>query len=215
MRSILKNLAVPQLLDLLDGRDAEIAREELVCRFDSLIRATVIKTLRRYSGTNGDLLEEMVQETYVRIFQDGCRRLRDCRGPDAGSMFGLVKAIAFSTVIDRFRNLNAERRGGAVVEISLSDHEGGVIVEGVRSTDHDLLLRQIEDCLKEVVPHETLVRDRQIFLLYYRQGFSARDISLIPAISLTVKGVESVILRITRDLKQHLNSAPHGERVSR
>jgi len=40
-----------------------------------------------------------------------------------------------------------------------------------------------------------------IFWLYYEQGYSAKEISLLPSMGLTVKGVESTLQRLTRFLK--------------
>ena len=54
----------------------------------------------------------------------------------------------------------------------------------------------------EIAPRETVARDRLIFWMYYRQGFTAKAIAAIPSISLTVKGVEGVIQRLTGQLRR-------------
>ena len=45
-------------------------------------------------------------------------------------------------------------------------------------------------------------RDRAIFWLYYRHGFTAVEIAALPAVHLSHKGVESVLRRITAWLVQ-------------
>jgi RNA polymerase sigma-70 factor (ECF subfamily) len=40
-------------------------------------------------------------------------------------------------------------------------------------------------------------RDRVMFWLYYRQGYTAEEIARLPAIGLTAKGVESALRRVT------------------
>jgi RNA polymerase sigma-70 factor (ECF subfamily) len=49
-------------------------------------------------------------------------------------------------------------------------------------------------------------RDRTIFWLYYRQGFSAREIAELPGLGLTQKGVESCIHRLTNMLRAESGS---------
>jgi RNA polymerase sigma-70 factor (ECF subfamily) len=47
-------------------------------------------------------------------------------------------------------------------------------------------------------------RDRTVFWLYYQQGFSAKAIAALPSIGLSEKGVESAILRLTREVRNRL-----------
>jgi DNA-directed RNA polymerase specialized sigma24 family protein len=50
-------------------------------------------------------------------------------------------------------------------------------------------------------------RDLLAFWLYYRSGLSAKEISTIPDMHLTVKGVESLLLRAIRLLRRELFDA--------
>jgi hypothetical protein len=43
-----------------------------------------------------------------------------------------------------------------------------------------------------------------VFWLYYRAGCSAAEIAAVPGIDLTAKGVESLLLRMTRELRRRL-----------
>ena len=51
---------------------------------------------------------------------------------------------------------------------------------------------------------DPLQRNREIFWLHYRAGLSARAIADLPEIGLTAKGVESVIMRVTKELRERL-----------
>ena len=53
---------------------------------------------------------------------------------------------------------------------------------------------------------ETYDRDVAIFWFFYEQGYTAKEISFLPNIGLTVKGVEAVLLRLTRFLREALGS---------
>jgi DNA-directed RNA polymerase specialized sigma24 family protein len=52
-------------------------------------------------------------------------------------------------------------------------------------------------------------RDCQIFGLHYLAGMTTKEIAAIPGMGLTVKGVESVLVRLKRFIQENLNS---GER---
>jgi RNA polymerase sigma-70 factor (ECF subfamily) len=64
--------------------------------------------------------------------------------------------------------------------------------------DQVLLLSQIEACLPENR------REQIVFHLYYRQGFTAKEVAAIPALDLTVKGVESMIFRIAQHIRDRI-----------
>ena len=53
-------------------------------------------------------------------------------------------------------------------------------------------------------------RDRNIFWLYYRQGYTARDIASIPNLGLTQKGVESCIYRLTQSVRNTVAGSATG-----
>jgi RNA polymerase sigma-70 factor, ECF subfamily len=73
-----------------------------------------------------------------------------------------------------------------------------------------MLFDQINKLLGDACPPETLERDRIVFWLYYRQGYTAGEIAGLPAVALTVKGVESLLYRLTAALRAQLN--PPGEK---
>jgi len=43
-----------------------------------------------------------------------------------------------------------------------------------------------------------------VFWLYYRAGFTASAIASLPTVGLTTKGVESLIFRLTRIVRENL-----------
>jgi DNA-directed RNA polymerase specialized sigma24 family protein len=47
-------------------------------------------------------------------------------------------------------------------------------------------------------------RDRALFWLYYLQGLTAEEIARLPVVGLTAKGVESVLRRVTRWLREEI-----------
>jgi hypothetical protein len=75
-----------------------------------------------------------------------------------------------------------------------------------------LLLQEIDQCLQSCAEVPGKRRDRLIFWLHYRQGLSANAISSLPAVGLTVKGVESVIYRLTGLVRGQIAGSPHARR---
>jgi RNA polymerase sigma-70 factor (ECF subfamily) len=58
------------------------------------------------------------------------------------------------------------------------------------------LLEQLDQKLR-AAPDAIPERDRALFWLYYRQGYTAEEIARLSATGLTAKGVESALRRVT------------------
>ena len=107
-----------------------------------------------------------------------------------------MKVVAASVANDHFRGLSAQKRAGeCAVDFELLDCTALATGSGA---DERVLMLEIERSLDQATESP---RDRAIFWLYYRQGFSAVDISAMPGIDLTAKGVESCVLRMVKAVK--------------
>ena len=67
-----------------------------------------------------------------------------------------------------------------------------------------VLLEQVDGALTRSTGVDTRERDRTVFWLYYKHGFTAKAIAALPAVGLTVKGVETVIFRLTKAIRKSL-----------
>jgi RNA polymerase sigma-70 factor (ECF subfamily) len=65
-------------------------------------------------------------------------------------------------------------------------------------------MQQIDNCLALFSVGPDQERDRLIFWLYYQQGMSAKAIAALPTVGLTAKGVESALLRLTRQVRKRM-----------
>ena len=70
--------------------------------------------------------------------------------------------------------------------------------------ERNLLLLEIDRLLEISGQNATGPRDRTVFWLYYQQGMTAGAIAALPGISLSVKGVESALHRMTALIRSHL-----------
>ena len=187
----------------IDRGDAA-AWEEFVHRFRPVIAATVLRTARRFGTANPELLDDLVQETYLKICANRCRVLREFTPQSPESIFGLLKTVACSVVHDHFRGDLAAKRGGGREDTALDSYAESVLParEGLPEMERQILLGEIDACLAGAAA--TTERDRQIFWLYYRHGMTSRAIGAISCIGLTPKGVESVIQRLTGMVRRRL-----------
>ena len=179
------------------------AWEEFVRRFRPLIAGTVLRTARRFGVSAPDVIDDLIQETYLKVCANRCRILREFQSQAADAIFGLLKTVAFTVTQDHFKGGLAAKRGAGRPETSLDTYIESAIpgAGSLPQVEREILLREIDDQLTGAAEPVTGDRDRQIFWLYYRHGMTGRAIALIPGIGLTQKGVESVIQRLTNQVR--------------
>lgn len=196
---------VGHLIKKMLDRDAA-AWGEFVRRFHKVITATVVRTVRRWGSPSATIVDDLVNDTYLKLSE--AQLLKEIsRGmlSQDNQIFGFLKVIAANVVVDHFRAYYAHERGGKSLQhTNIQPAEP----ENVRSPEIEthILLDQIDHFLQGHTSH----RDRQIFMLYYRAGLTAKEISRFPEINLTTKGVESVLWRLTRLLRSRLAAGDKG-----
>ena len=70
-----------------------------------------------------------------------------------------------------------------------------------------MLLDRLDAHLDAVLPKATHDRDKAIFWLHFRQGYTSIEIAKIASFDLTAKGVESLLHRMIRDLREKFGGA--------
>ena len=189
--------------------NADVAAwEEFMRRYHRLIAGVVFRTTQKWGKSSPTTMDDLIQETYLKLCADEYRLLRvyDPKQPDA--IYGYLKVVTANVVHDRFKALHSEKRGGDQIVEELTTLENRSGVEEASGTKHamerQILLREIAAHLNASLSGDTADRDRTIFWLYYRQGFTTKAIASLPAIGLTIKGVESAILRITKLVRRRM-----------
>lgn len=186
---------------------------EFIRRFQRAIALTVLRVSRQCGSISNAVVDDLIQETYLRLCADKCRLLRDFKasGDISDPLGALVRVIAASVAYDHFRHQLALKRGGSLQRNNPKkpeDNQFSDLWTGVRHIEREMQLSQIEQTL-ELAPQESItVRERLIFRLYFRQGLTASSIASMPTMNLTTKGVESAIHRITKYLKDRLALKP-------
>lgn len=176
------------------------AWREFIRRFQPLIAGTVARTAMRWTMISASLVDDLIQDTYLRLCADESRRLRAFRSRHDDAIYGYLKMVAYNVTMDYFKAQTAAKRGATL--LTDSDPEVALETRGQMSSAEDhVLMREIDELIDRIAGNK---RDKTVFLLYYRQGFTTTAIADIPGIELTAKGVESCVHRLTVQLRDYL-----------
>jgi len=188
---------------------------EFLRRCAPLVSLVAVRVCRMWMNrTQPAMVDDIVQEVFLKLCEQDRRILRSFEPRGEDSFLGLLRIVTTSVGNDYFRRHNSAKRGGKVVTMSLEDDSGPSTATGARQTartEQTVLLAQLDHKLAEA-PGELAGRDREIFWLYYRQGFTAEEIAALPATGLTAKGVESALRRIAGWLRSQLDAPVKMER---
>ncbi len=187
------------------SRDDEAWRE-FGCRFERPISLTVIRTASLWGGATRRDIEDLVQETYLKLWQDRCRHLRDFAIRHPTAILGYVKTIAANVTHDYFKSRRSEKGGGNKPHVSTSDvdPEAGNDVHGSEGRiAFEIVLKEVDEYLSSSTGPDA-ERDRMIFWLYFRQGMSTREMASLPTIGLKAKGVGAVIERLKHCVREQI-----------
>jgi RNA polymerase sigma factor (sigma-70 family) len=189
----------------IEGGD-EAVWEEFVRRFRPAIVITVSRTARRFGEWTPQLVDDLSQETFLKLCANRCRILREFTPRAEESIVGLLKSVAFSVTHDHFRSAMAVMRGAGRKESVLDPYLESTVAgrDGLPEIEREILMKEIDSFLSGSTKPEIAERDRQIFWLYYRQGMTTAAIAAVSHLGLTPKGVESVIQRLTSLVRQRL-----------
>ena len=191
----------------------QVAWAEFIRRFQPLIAGAALRTARMWSDISSPHLDDLIQETYLKLCEDNCRLLRSFEARHEDSIFGFLKVLAANVVHDHFKAALATKRGAGIQDLPSADLETAPDShDSFVDVAHRLQMQRIDRILNQVAAGKDEERKRIIFWLRHRQGFTASEIAALPAIGLTTEGVESVLWRLSVMIRNHLNGTqPHRE----
>jgi RNA polymerase sigma factor (sigma-70 family) len=183
------------------ARSANAAEwEDLVCRCMPLVSLVALRISRMWvNDPSPATVDDIVQEVFLKLCEQERRILRDFEPRGEDSFMGLLRIVSGSVANDYFRRIYSTKRGGKVVTMPLLDEEAQMPPGASRPAarmQQSALLEQLDQKLRSA-PEAIPERDRALFWLYYRQGYTAEEIARISAAGLTAKGVESALRRVT------------------
>jgi RNA polymerase sigma-70 factor (ECF subfamily) len=181
--------------------------EEFVSRVGKPISLTILRTASLWGDASRSVVEDLVQVTYLKLWEDGCRLLRDFANQHPEAILGYLKKTAANAAHDYFKHRRSQSAGGDQPHVSTwdVDPEAGKETHGSQEKiSFEVILGEIDDRLKQVLTGPDRERDRMIFWLYFRQGMSTKEIASLPAIALSTKGVGSVIERVKQCIREQI-----------
>jgi RNA polymerase sigma-70 factor, ECF subfamily len=167
-----------------------------------------LRVARQWGDSSSQVVDDLIQETYLKLCANGLRVLQSFRSAHKDAIYGYIKVFTANLVHDHFKVANSQKRGGGTAASSLDGTDRQPTAQASRSTattlERGVLMQQVDACLQLVAVGPGSERDRRIFWLYYRVGLAASAIAALPTIGLSTKGVESTLLRLTRQVRQQL-----------
>jgi len=191
------------------GDDA--AWEEFVARFQRPISISIARTARKWGKEPAQFVDDLLQDVYYKLWADKCRLLLQfAQQHSEEAVIGYIKTIATNTTHDHFKALYSRKHGAAETdqlheEFEPVAHSGSF--GGPDAMDREIFLKQVNEQLQDCAAGTNQERDCLIFWFYYLQGMSAKAIAALATMKLTVKGVEAVIFRLTRCVREHMGNS--------
>jgi len=201
------SLSLKDVVYLCAGPCDDEAWEEFVSRVGRPISLTILRTASQWGEPSRSLVEDLVQVTYLKLWEGGCRLLRDFAIERPEAILGYLKKTAANATHDYFKHGHSQSSGGDKPHLSTSDvePEAGKEVHGSQEKiAFEVFLNEIDEHLKRCLTGADQERDRMIFWLYFRQGMSTKEIASLPTIGLGAKGVGSVIERLKHAIREQI-----------
>ncbi len=206
----LSKLSAQGLVQLCLESGDEAAWTEFVRRFHPVISGVVIKRLRRRIQPTPSLVDDLIQDTYLKLCANRFKALRNFDFQHENALFSFLKVVAVNVVEDYFRSRYNLKHWNGHEDEDLEAVSNTIPARtGVTDeAEQRIVMGEIQQCFEARAAEPNHARDCMIFWLYYRHGLTAKAISQIADIGLEVKGVESTLFRLIRLVKTDLAQKP-------
>jgi len=139
-----------------DGEAA--AWQEFIRRFNRIIAITAYRAARRWGGDALAVVDDLTQETYLKLCADDARVLREFDSLRQDAIYAFLKVVTSNVANDYFKRLRAGKRGGSRSDEPLDDAErngSAVGPSGEVNVERAVLLKEVDACLCTVAPEHT------------------------------------------------------------
>jgi len=201
------SLSLKDLVCLCAGPCDNEAWEEFVARVGKPIHRIITRTASLWGRSSGSEVEDLIQATYLKLWEGGCHLLRDFAVQRPEAILGYLKKTAANATHDFFKHRYSQSSGADNPHVSTSDLDPEAGMEAHGSEEKiafGVFLSEIDEHLRYCVSGPDEERDRMIFWLYFRQGMSTREIAALPTVGLSTKGVGSVIERLKHAMRDRI-----------
>ena len=105
------NFSSTELTRACAGSKDEEAWTEFIRRFHVVIAAAVLRTARHCCEPSRPQLDDLIQDTYLKLCENDSRLLRSFQPRHQDSIYGFLKVVAANVVHDHFKSALAAKRG--------------------------------------------------------------------------------------------------------
>jgi len=186
------------------------AWEEFVARFQRPISLSIARTACKWGEDPAQVVDDLLQEVYCKLWADKCRLLLQFAHQHSDeAVLGYIRTIAINVAHDYFKSIYSQKHGARATDQLHEEFDPpaqGCAFGGPEAMDREVFLQQVHEQLQNCAVGSNQERDCLIFWFYYLQGMSAKAIAALATIKLTAKGVEAVIFRLTRCVREHLGN---------
>jgi DNA-directed RNA polymerase specialized sigma24 family protein len=186
----------------------QAAWEELVSRYDALLKGRVRRSLRAAGLLATDeLVEERVQEVYYRLLLGGAGRLRLLRRWSERRVVTYLARAAQRVVLDEARSQAAVKRGGGWglwwdESVTAVDPRGTPEEQALLSEQRRLVLKGCHRMVRSMMPSRDRGRSLNILRLALLEGWSSPEIVRAVGGGLSPSTVDTMVHRARRRLAQ-------------
>jgi len=171
------------------------AWREFIRRFHLTIAPVVMRGCRQWNDTRLEVVEDLTQQTYLKLCANNYAVLKRYQPRHENSFRSYLRVVTINAVYDHFRKEHPIDENTVELNEATNAAKGG-------HNENEIFFREIDNILRQRGNGPQEEKERAIFWLYYRHGLTSKAIASIPAMNLTVKGVESCIFRLTVYVKQ-------------
>jgi RNA polymerase sigma factor (sigma-70 family) len=199
-----------------DAWEVEMAWSEFISRFEQILIKVIKITYRRFAPhiqLKKEDTRDLVQQIFLKLSEKNYRALRELQCHQENSVKLYLHTIAANTALDCVRAAQVARRSS--ISYSLSEDEyaeehnisqAEKIQTSEANPEEQVLQKELLDLVMAVVEGEsdekTRARNRLIFLLAHRDGYTRREIADRKDIQLKRTGVNSLLNRIKKRLEE-------------
>src|SRR6516165_12572140 len=109
------SLSPEELVLTCQQTDDVAAWQEFVGRFHRLIATVALRVARRWGEFSPQVVDDLVQEVYLKICADRFRMLRSFKSHHPDAFYGYLKVVTANLVLDHFKGAHSIKRGSGRV----------------------------------------------------------------------------------------------------
>lgn len=182
------------------------ASETLVRRFSDLVYRSVQYALMvKYVSFNRHDVEDLHNTVFLRLFEQGCKKLRQYEGENGCSLASWIRMIAVHTVLDHLRKKGVDAMVWQKKRIPLEK------LEELRAEDIEYgaqIEREEQERLLQLGMERLPPRDRLFIKLHFDRELTIAETA--EAMQLSIGNAYAVKHRAIQRLKSHVVSATKG-----